>query len=143
MIAQTVDADIVNGIANNPDVRPYIGGDGHLDLTPALENPLNVALWGEHGGWFYAWSAPGVYEVHTLVLPSGRGAWARNAAKQSLTLMSERGAVMIWTRIRRDLRHVRAFAVMCGLRSAGHASFDLGDGSHDYELMIWRPNPCQ
>lgn len=142
MITETVDAAIVNAVANSPDVRPYIGGVGYLDVTPVLENPLNVALWGDHGGWLYAWSAPGVYEVHTLVLPSGRGAWARKAAKQSLAMMADRDATMIWTRIRRDLRHVRAFAVMCGLRSAGVASFDLGDGAHDYELMTWRPTPC-
>jgi hypothetical protein len=39
-------------------VRPFVGGEGWLDITPFSTNPLNVALMGEHGGFLFTWSSP-------------------------------------------------------------------------------------
>jgi hypothetical protein len=139
MIARTRCAETVNAVANHPDVRPFIGGAGPLDMTALLADRANVALFGPHGGFFYHWCAPGVFEVHTLILPAGRGADALADARLSLDVMADEfGASMVWTRVRRDLRHVRLFARAAGMKPAGRRCFDLGDGPHEYDLLTWR-----
>ena len=137
---RTFNAGIVNAVANHAAVRPFVGGLGVLDMTVAIADADNVALFGAHGGFVYEWAGPGIYEVHTLILPEGRGVWALDGARQSLdTMAKEHGAALIWTRIRRDYRHVRMFAHAAGMRYTGSKEFNLGDGLHSYDLMIWRP----
>src|SRR5262249_35249516 len=47
----------------------------------AAANTENVLLVGEHGGTFCLKLMPGVYEVHTQALPSGRGKWIYDFVK--------------------------------------------------------------
>ena len=71
-------ADKLNSVLNCPEVRPYVAEvpDGYLDLSRGVKNTNNVLLMGEFGGCFFIKVLPGVYEVHTQVLPEGRGEWA-------------------------------------------------------------------
>jgi hypothetical protein len=75
-VRRTLDAAQINGIANHPEVRPHIGYPdlGALDFGQFLDNPLNHALAFEDGAFLFAHHEPGRYEVHTLILPKGRGA---------------------------------------------------------------------
>lgn len=73
MITRTMEAVFLNEVANHPSVRPRLGGLGLLDLAPLIENPANVTLVAEGGGWIFVAMIPGIYEVHTLFLPHGRG----------------------------------------------------------------------
>jgi hypothetical protein len=73
MIRRTLDARRLNAVANHPDVRPWIGGAGALDLQPLVGDPANVAIEAEHGGWVFVKHEPGTYELHTLFAPEGRG----------------------------------------------------------------------
>jgi len=75
-LRRTLDASFLNGIANHPAVRPFIGATaaGALDLSAFLDHPLNVALVFEHGAFAFEHHEPGRYEVHTFILPEGRGA---------------------------------------------------------------------
>ena len=79
MLERTFDATRFNEIINDPSVRPYVAdeGDGVLDLSLRVAIVDNVCLIGEHGAFLCFRYYPGCYEVHTQVLPSGRGAWAQ------------------------------------------------------------------
>jgi hypothetical protein len=72
VIKRTFDAAAVNAIANHPEVRPWIGGEGELDTTETIANPANFALFGEGGGFMLLSRDQGIYEVHSLFLPEAR-----------------------------------------------------------------------
>lgn len=136
MLHREFSPEPVNALANHPAIRPTIGGKGILDLTPILENPLNIALLGDHGGFVYVWCAPATYEVHTMVREEGRGKWALEAARLSLdSIFDMHGARHVWTRVSLAHPHVRAFAVAAGMEACGTAKFDDGTGKqHSYAL---------
>lgn len=75
MIIRTMDPTYLNSVANHPDVRPWIGGDGPIDMSALIANPENIALQAEHGGFLLLKLEPTIYEVHTMFLPEGRGKW--------------------------------------------------------------------
>lgn len=79
IVSRSFDAARFNEIHNHPDVRPWIANDvdGEVNLTPLIEDRRNILLLGEHGGCLFLYLQPGVYEVHTAVLPEGRGPWMR------------------------------------------------------------------
>lgn len=84
MLKRTMDAAFLNEVANNPDVRPFLGGSGTLDLTPQINDPANIALVGEFGGFIVMRLGPGLYECHSIFLPDGRGQKAVEASEQGL-----------------------------------------------------------
>lgn len=69
-------AERINAVINHPAVRPWIApGKETLDVTATVSNPDNVLLMGEHGGCMFYKIMPGIFEVHTQTLPTGRGQW--------------------------------------------------------------------
>lgn len=114
------DADLINEVINHPAVRPFIGfaDAGDLDITP-LVRPENLFPFGEHGGFALLWSAPRTREVHTFILPKGRGAWARQAAADGIDIARSDGTRTLWTKIPDDQPNVRAFAVGMGMQPTG------------------------
>lgn len=141
MIRRTFDATEVNAAANHPDVRPGMGvqSAGALDMTALVACRRNLFLFGAHGGWSFIWTAPGVFEIHTTVVPEGRGTWAYAAVCEALALAASLGAALVWTRIRPKDRHTRLFARAAGFEPAGRDLFDIGDGPEEFDLMTWRP----
>lgn len=83
-LKRTMDAAFLNSVANHPDVRPALGGEGPLDLSGIMANPENVALQGEGGGFVGVKIEPGVYECHSMFLPEARGPVAFDAMKEGL-----------------------------------------------------------
>jgi hypothetical protein len=79
-----MDASFLNSVANNPEVRPHLGGNGALDLSGFTSNPANVALQCDHGGFVAVKLEHGVYECHSMFLPEGRGAVAKEAMAEGL-----------------------------------------------------------
>jgi anthranilate/para-aminobenzoate synthase component I len=73
-LTRTFDATFLNRVVNHPEVRPWLGGDGAIDLTAIIENPENVVLVNEHGGWIITKIDVGLYEAHSQFLPEGRNA---------------------------------------------------------------------
>lgn len=71
-IDRTLDAGRLNPVANHPDVRPWLGGEGPLDLTPLVSNPQNLAYATDAGGFLAVALGDGHYEAHSLFLPDGR-----------------------------------------------------------------------
>ena len=112
-----MDARFLNAVANHPDVRPWIGGEGALDLGPVLADPLNVALTFEAGGWVFARHEAGIHELHTLILPEGRGRRARDAWREAERyLFARTDAREIVTRVPANNRGAALAARLCGFR---------------------------
>lgn len=137
----TKDAAVINHYANHPDIRPFIGGDGELDLSNAIYDP-HVALFGEFGGFVFSWTAPETYEVHTLIAPEGRGQWAFDFAKLAIVHMVSIGASHLWTRVKPEHRHTAIFTRKMGFKPCGQVLTDFGFGAETYNLYDWRM-PCQ
>ena len=76
-IERVFEAARANEIINHPAVRPYVAdlGSGAIDLAPVATHPDIFILLGEHGVFVLRRLMPGVLEVHTQVLPEGRGEW--------------------------------------------------------------------
>lgn len=86
---RTLNADILNEIANNPTVRPFLGGTEPLELSSIVGNPVNFCFLTNDklGGHILLNKGNGIYEVHTLSLPKSRG-------KTMLRLMQDARAFM-------------------------------------------------
>jgi hypothetical protein len=136
----TRDAAAVEEVVNHPDVLPFVGADGPLDLSDAVAKPENIFLIGQHGGFALIWSAPGVYEVHTFIAPKGRGKWAYDAAWAMIDAAREAGAHMLWTRIKPDMGNVAAFARHFGMHPTGQQIETLG---HAYDVYKMEVTPCR
>jgi hypothetical protein len=89
MIRRTTDAALINAILNHPDVRPDVAdmGQGEIDISAAVGDPANVCLIGEYGAFVCFKFYEGCYEVHTQILPEGRGEWAVGFAKAGAKFM--------------------------------------------------------
>ena len=92
MINRTFDANLVNSVVNDPSIYPWVHGSvvGPIDLGPVLANRDNYCLWGEHGGTVFIQMQPGLYELHTQVLPEGRGKWTISMVRASFEWMFTR-----------------------------------------------------
>lgn len=84
MLKRTMDAAFLNAIANSPEVRPSLGGQGPLDLGPVLANVNNVGMVNEHGGFVGIKLDAGLYECHSIFTPEGRGAQVLEATREGL-----------------------------------------------------------
>jgi hypothetical protein len=117
LIHRTLDARRLNAVANHPDVRPWIGGEGELDLTAIVSNTANFALEAEHGGWIFVRHEPGIYELHTLFLPEGRGRACLRAWREAERFMfAATDAREIVTRVPANNFGAGAAALICGFR---------------------------
>lgn len=118
MLARSFDVARINAVVNHPAVLPFVGGvEGEeMDLTPLVERPEHWFLMDDHGGFMLAWSAPGVREVHTFVLPEGRGQWAADRRTEMLDYARTNGTRALWTKIPEDLPHVERFARQGGMK---------------------------
>lgn len=140
LLERSFDIERINGLVNNPVIRPHIGGDGEsfIDLSDAVDDRGNWFLIGEHGGFSCCWTGPGVFEVHTFIETSGRGAWAKRAAIEGSLMMREAGAWMLWTRVQPDAENVRLFTLAAGMKPEGQHTL-MGV---TYDIFA-RRFPCQ
>jgi hypothetical protein len=90
MIERTFDAEWFNGICNLPEVKPGLGIDGPIDVSPVLSNPANYGLRSLFGGFILTAYGAGVYSVHTQFAAEGRGAHAIEAMRAGLEFMFTR-----------------------------------------------------
>ena len=135
ILARSHDVAAINRVVNAPEVRPFVGGEGVLDVTAAVASPENIWLMGEHGGFAMAWSALRIYEVHTFILKGGRGEWARQAAHDAIATMAP-VADQLWTQILPEQGNVVAYAMAMGMRPTGATRETLGKTYDVYEMEI-------
>lgn len=128
MIQREFTANRLNAILNHPAVRPWVANDdaGVIDVSAAVSNERNVLLMGEHGGMFFVCLQPGIYELHTQVLPSGRGEWARD--------MAEACALFMFTR-------TDAFEVLTRI-PGGHVAARVAAEAMDMRMEFLREGGC-
>ncbi len=69
---RTLDAAFLNSVCNHPEVHPWLGVGGEIDVSAVVGNPANFALVNEGGGFILGCHEPGIYEVHSQFLPSHR-----------------------------------------------------------------------
>lgn len=132
--------DIPNIIANHPDVirslewkpEDHPETKGFLLLDAQVADTDNwIFLISSNGELclFFEWSAPGVYQMHSLSLPTFRGKDMMNAAKKLIEAMFiEYGADMIWGMTPLGNRAARMFNRKIGAKSCGFKThFAAGD----------------
>jgi hypothetical protein len=138
MLERSHDAAQINAVVNHPEVRPHVGAPeiGDLDLTELVARPEHWFLMGEHGGFMLGWSAPGVREVHTFVLPDGRGKWAEDARAAMLDYARGNGTQMLWTKIAEADRHVIRYARQGGMQFTGDVLETFGKPYRIYRMEL-------
>lgn len=102
ILSRQTDATLINGILNHPSVLPWVVGDRKppLDATPIVANVNHVVLACEWGGFIFVRLMAGIYELHSCVLPIGRGRGTLEAGQEALDWMYEHtDAAEIVTRV--------------------------------------------
>lgn len=103
----------LNEIANDPRIRPWLGGTGEIDLTAALSAPANFAYGDEDGGFVLMNLGYGRYEVHTILRYGVRD--ARTRAQEMLDYMFiHTDALEIVTKVPKNNPRAGALAAGCG-----------------------------
>jgi hypothetical protein len=117
-LPRTLDATGINAIANSADVRPGLGmGEGVLDFTEVVSNPLNMTFADQRGGFICQALGGGRYELHTVLAPISRGATAlRLCADVLRTLFVETNCIEVVTRVPGNLRAADFMARRIGFR---------------------------
>jgi hypothetical protein len=116
IVKRTFDPTFLNTVVNHPDVRPWLKGEGELDVSHQTYNPGNFALVTERGGFLLIHHEPGRYEVHSQFLP-GNGTHPVRAMIEAQEWMFTRTdceaivSVVPW-----DNERAKGFAQMGGLR---------------------------
>lgn len=121
-IKRATDAALHNYIGNHPEVKPGINyTDQFADFSPLLEHPDQYILLDDGVGAasIFEWSAPGVWQAHSLFLPESRGKAGIEAGKGMLDWMFDYGAKMIWGQTPLDNRAARMFNRLLGGKSNG------------------------
>jgi RimJ/RimL family protein N-acetyltransferase len=123
LIVRATDAALHNYIANHPEVKPTFGyQEGFADLTPLLEYPEQYILLSDGIGAasIFEWTAPRVWQGHSMFLPESRGRDGIAAGKAMLAWMFERGgAKMLWGMTPIDNRPAQMFNRLLGFKPAG------------------------
>lgn len=120
MIVRATDATIHNLIANHPAVKPTFGYQhGFADLSPLLDHPEQYVLLHDGNGAasIFEWSAPYVWQGHSLYLPHRRGKDGIQAGRDMLQWMFDHGAKMIWGMTPLDNRPAQMFNRLLGFKA--------------------------
>ena len=138
MLERSYDIEFINRVINDPSVRPYVGGgvDGDLDAEVLVNDPDNWFLMGEHGGFLLNPTAPNVREVHTFVLPEGRGEWAKDARKVGVEYARRHGTEELWTKIEPDSEHVIRYALQGGMQKTDEMVETFGTQYRIYRMRL-------
>jgi hypothetical protein len=122
VIVRATDASVHNLIANHPEVKPTLGyNEDYTDFTALLEHPDDYVMLhdGEGAAAIFEWSAPGVWQSHTMFLPHRRGREGLKSARAMMDHMFENGARMLWGMTPLDNRAAQMFNRLIGAKPAG------------------------
>lgn len=115
MISRTFDPAFLNSVCNHLEVRPYLEGEGVLDLTGIAVNPDNFLLETEFGGFALVQLEPGRYDVHSMFLP-GNGTHPVKAMRAGQEYMFTRtNCRAITSKVPDTNDRAKGFAVAGGL----------------------------
>lgn len=109
----------INRIANDPSVYPFVAGrnNGLMDFTFAIQDESNILLMGRYGGFLFSQVWPGIYEVHPMILPEGRGEWSHEMGQCAMFWMFTRTECLeILAPVPEGNRRALAYAKQMGLQ---------------------------
>jgi len=133
MLARTLDPASINAAANHPDVRPWLGllNLGPLDLTALVTDPANVTLAGEHGGFLCHRIGEGLFEIHSIFSPGGRGRLRPETRAGLRFLFTQTDAVRVVTQVPDCNPRAAALALKTGFEQVLHrpSAWDAPDGT--------------
>lgn len=84
---RTLTAERLNIVANHPEVRPFLGWSGELDLTQIVENTSNFCFETDGGGFLCLNHGNGIYQAHSLFIPEKRGVVTLSMARDVAEFM--------------------------------------------------------
>jgi hypothetical protein len=128
---RTFDPNVPNRIANHPAVvrnlewnpEDHPETDGWLLLGPQVENRDHYVFLvdpTERLCLIFEWSAPGVWQMHSMSMPDFRGKAMMRAAKALIhEMFVEVGADMLWGQTPLQNRAARMFNRLVGAISCG------------------------
>lgn len=122
MIVRATDATVHNYIANHPEVKPTFGyNSDYTDFSPLLIYPEQYVLLHDRVGAasVFEWSAPDVWQGHSLFLPERRGKDGIRSAKDMLAWMFDHGTKMIWGATPLTNRPAQMFNRLLGFKAGG------------------------
>lgn len=138
----------LNELANHPAVRPHIGltAHGQIDCTETLSNPGVICLEVEHGAFVFDQldpQHPSRFELHTFILPEGRGAAVLQAAAEAFRWMFTRtDCLELVTKVPASNKPAAFMARRAGFMSVFTRQAAWEDGSDvEYFAMtfdVWR-----
>ncbi len=118
MMHRATDAVFLNRVVNDPEVHSHLYSNEPLDMSSLVADRRNLVLNGEHGSMIFSENAPGVAEIHTQVLPDGRGPWALEFARQCVDyLFTRTGVNEVFTRVPEGNVAAAALARACGAKT--------------------------
>lgn len=130
---RTFDASFLNAVANHPEVRPWLGGAGEIDLRAVIDNPVNVAFQTDAGGFVVIkLDDCGLYECHSLFLPDARETTAATMRESLRYMFCETDCAEIVTKIPEANRGALGLARAGGFRALFERdeAWDMPDGAH-------------
>lgn len=138
MIYRATDAALHNIIANHPEVKPTIFyGEGEIDFSPLFEAEDQYVLLhdGVGAASIFEWSAPGVWQGHSMFLPDSRGKNGINAGRAMVAWMFDYGAEMIWGQTPLDNRPAQMFNRLLGFKPNGTGVHHVAGPVQYYRLV--------
>lgn len=137
MIKRATTADFINKVVNHPAVRPSIhAAPGPVDLSAVVANPSHVVMEDMYGCMMFFQHVPGLYEIHTMILPEGRGAWAMDFAQQAVEYLFLRtNATEVFTRVPEGNIGAGALARACGAKHEHRTKQQFPDREFPVEIM--------
>ena len=86
------------------------------------------------GCFLFEQKEPGVYEVHTMLLPQCRGAYAIVAGRMAARWMFDYGAAKLTSFCPMNHREILFFALKCGFHKAGKAAISWVKAGVSFDL---------
>ena len=112
---RTLDAKFLTDLANEPEVRPFLGRSGVLDLAPLVNDPNNFTFVCEQGGFVGHRLQPGIYELHTIFRPGDGPHVMAFAAKCMRFMFVNTDCVELKTKVPATNGGARVLAVRAGM----------------------------
>lgn len=129
---RTTDAAFLNSVANHEEVRPWLGGEGVIDLAPVLADPMNYGLDGDGGGFVYIHLGGYVYEVHSLFLPEARRGTAKAAQDGLRYMFTATECIEVVTKVPEPNKAAHGLVVRCGFSPMFRREKAWGDDAVEY-----------
>lgn len=134
MIRREHDPAIVNRIASDPSVRPFVcHHDREIDFSPVMDACV-VLTNGEDAMAIFEQTAEREWQAHTFVLPTGRGRKAIETGKKMLAYMLANHADRIWGATPLNNRAARWFNRQIGAVPIGNDDFEADGPVEIFEV---------